>query len=95
VRLRRLTSPNGDTVLLTNAEFNLLAAFLAAPQQVLSRDQLISLSRLHNDEVFDRSIDSQIARLRKKIKPRGEKVSLVRTERGAGYIFTADVEIVH
>jgi two-component system OmpR family response regulator len=94
VRLRRLTSPKGETVPLTNAEFNLLAAFLAAPQQVLSRDQLISLSRLHNDEVYDRSIDSQIARLRRKIEPRGEKVSLVRTERGAGYIFTADVEIV-
>jgi len=94
VRLRRLTSPQGETVPLTNAEFNLLVAFLAAPQRVLSRDQLISLSRLHNDEVYDRSIDSQIARLRKKIEPRGEKVSLVRTERGAGYIFTADVEIV-
>jgi DNA-binding response OmpR family regulator len=81
-------------VLLTNAEFNLLAAFLAAPQRVLSRDQLISLSRLHNDEVFDRSIDSQIARLRKKIDPRGEIAQLIRTERRAGYIFTAHVEIV-
>jgi two-component system, OmpR family, response regulator len=94
VRLRRLTSPKGEKVLLTNAEFNLLAAFLAAPQRVLSRDQLISLSRLHNDEVYDRSIDSQIARLRKKLEPRGEKAWLIRTERGAGYIFTAGVEIV-
>jgi len=93
VRLRRLTSPKGETVLLTNAEFNLLAAFLAEPQRVLSRDQLIGLSRLHNDEVYDRSIDSQIARLRKKIEPRGEKVRLIRTERGAGYMFTAGVEI--
>jgi DNA-binding response OmpR family regulator len=94
VRLRRLISPKGEAVLLTNAEFNLLAAFLAAPQRVLSRDQLISLSRLHNDEVFDRSIDSQIARLRKKIDPRGEIAQLIRTERRAGYIFTAHVEIV-
>jgi DNA-binding response OmpR family regulator len=94
VRLRRLTSPKGEVVLLTNAEFNLFAAFLAAPQRVLSRDQLISLSRLHNDEVYDRSIDSQIARLRKKIEPRGEKARLIRTERGAGYVFTAHVEIV-
>jgi two-component system OmpR family response regulator len=94
VRLRRLTSPKGETVLLTNAEFNLLVAFLAAPRQVLSRDQLISLSRLHNDEVYDRSIDSQIARLRKKIEPGGKKVALIRTERGAGYMFTAGVEIV-
>jgi DNA-binding response OmpR family regulator len=94
VRLRRLMSPKGETVPLTNAEFNLLAAFLAAPQRVLSRDQLIGLSRLHNDEVYDRSIDSQIARLRKKIEARDEKVRLIRTERGAGYIFTACVEIV-
>jgi two-component system, OmpR family, response regulator len=57
-------------------------------------EQLISLSRLHNDEVYERSIDSQIARLRKKIEPGAEKVGLIRTERGAGYLFTAGVEIV-
>src|SRR2546426_2489232 len=50
VRLRRLTAASGDIVVLTNTEFNLLAAFLAAPQRVLSRDQLLGLSRLHNDE---------------------------------------------
>jgi len=94
VRLRRLSSPEGERVPLTNAEFNLLAAFLAAPQRVLSRDQLIGLSRLHNDEVYDRTIDSQIARLRKKLEPRGEQAPLIRTQRGAGYIFTAGVEIV-
>ncbi len=94
VRLRRLTAPAGETVPLTNAEFNLLVAFLAAPQRVLSRDQLIGRSRLHNDEVYDRSIDSQIARLRRKIEPRGEQVRLIGTERGSGYIFTAAVEIV-
>ena len=94
VRLRRLTSPNSEAVLITNAEFNLLAAFLAAPQRVLSRDQLIGFSRLHNDEVYDRSIDSQVARLRRKIEPRDERVRLIRTERGAGYVFTAGVEIV-
>ena len=70
VRLRRLSAPGGNNVPLTNAEFNLLAAFLAAPQRVLSRDQLLSLSRLHNDEVYDRSIDVQVARLRRKIQPR-------------------------
>ena len=94
VRLRRLTSPQGETVPLTNADFSLLVAFLAAPRCVLSRDQLITLSRLHNDEVYDRSIDSQIARLRKKLEPRGEKSRLIQTERGAGYTFTAGVEIV-
>jgi len=91
VRLRRLTSPAGQNVSLTNTEFNLLAAFLSAPQRVLSRDQLIGLSRLHNDEIFDRSIDTQIGRLRRRL---GAKNRMIRTERGAGYVFTADVEVV-
>jgi two-component system, OmpR family, response regulator len=94
VRLRRLTTPAGETVALTNSEFNLLAAFLAAPQRVLSRDQLLSLSRLHNDEVYDRSIDVQVGRLRKKLEAGGPGQTLIRTERGAGYVFTATVETV-
>ncbi len=94
VRLRRLTTPQGETVALTNSEFNLLAAFLAAPQRVLSRDQLLNLSRLHNDEVYDRSIDVQIGRLRKKLEPDASQPRLIRTERGAGYVFTASVEVV-
>jgi two-component system OmpR family response regulator len=94
VRLRRLTSPKNLVVPLTNTEFNLLAAFLAAPQRVLSRDQLLGLSRLHNDEVYDRSIDTQVGRLRKKIESPNSNSELIRTERGVGYVFTADVEIV-
>ena len=94
VRLRRLVAPGGANVPLTNAEFNLLAAFLASPQRVLSRDQLLGLSRLHNDEVYDRSVDVQVGRLRKKIQPGKDCVELIRTERGAGYVFTAPVEIV-
>jgi DNA-binding response OmpR family regulator len=94
VRLRRLCSAEGKVVSLTNTEFNLLAAFLAAPQRVLSRDQLLGLSRLHNDEVYDRSIDTQVGRLRKKLRPARKGGELVRTERGAGYVFTAEVEIV-
>jgi DNA-binding response OmpR family regulator len=95
VRLRRLTTPGGDAVALTNNEFNLLAAFLAAPQRVLSREQLLDLSRLHNDEVYDRAIDVQVGRLRKKIEPPGTHQHLIRTERGAGYVFTATVQAVH
>jgi two-component system OmpR family response regulator len=94
VRLRRLVAPNGETIALTNSEFNLLAAFLAAPQRVLSRDQLLGLSRLHNDEVYDRSIDVQVGRLRRKIQPAKTSSELIRTERGAGYVFTATVEVV-
>jgi DNA-binding response OmpR family regulator len=94
-RLRRLTTPQGETVALTNNEFNLLVAFLAAPQRVLSRDQLLSLSRLHNDEVYDRSIDVQIGRLRKKLEPNASQPRLIRTERGVGYVFVAAVDTVH
>ena len=94
VRLRRLVSPEGKNVPLTKAEFNLLAAFLAGPQRVLSRDQLIGLSRLHNDEVYDRSVDVQVGRLRRKIQPSESSPELIRTERGVGYVFTAPVDIV-
>jgi two-component system OmpR family response regulator len=94
IRLRRLTGPSGENIPLTKGEFNLLAAFLASPQQVLSRDQLLSLSRLHNDEVYDRSVDVQIGRLRKKIQPDENSAELIRTERGVGYVFTGSVEIV-
>jgi DNA-binding response OmpR family regulator len=94
VRLRRLMTPEGETVSLTNSEFNLLVAFLAAPQRVLSRDQLLNLSRLHNDEVYDRSIDVQVGRLRKKLEPDSARPRFIRTERGAGYVFVAPVEIV-
>ena len=94
VRLRRLTAPDGSNVGLTNSEFNLLAAFLAAPQRVLSRDQLLSLSRLHNDEVYDRSVDVHVGRLRRKMQAAKGSAELIRTERGAGYAFVAQVEVV-
>ena len=79
---------------LTNNEFNLLAVFLADPQHVLSRDQLLSLSRLHNDEVYDRSVDVQVGRLRRKMAAASSTRELIRTERGAGYVFIAPVEVV-
>jgi DNA-binding response OmpR family regulator len=94
VRLRRLSGPKGEKIELTNSQFNLLTAFLTAPQRVLSRDQLIGLSRVYNDEVYDRSIDVQIGRLRKKFQSDNAPVALIRTERGAGYVFTAPVEVV-
>jgi two-component system OmpR family response regulator len=94
VRLRRLTSPQGAVIAITNSEFNLLVAFLAAPQRVLSREHLLNASRLHNDEVYDRSIDVQVGRLRKKVQAEQPQTPLIRTERGAGYVFTATVETV-
>jgi DNA-binding response OmpR family regulator len=95
VRLRCLTTPGGECVALTNSDFKLLAAFLAAPGRVLSRDHLLSLSRLHNDEVYEHSIDVQVGRLRKKLEAGGPPArTLIRTERGAGYAFVAAVETV-
>lgn len=94
VGLRRLKSAEGRMVDLTNGEFSLLAAFVSAPQRILSRDQLLELSRLHNAEVYDRSIDVQILRLRRKIEPDPAQPHFIRTERGAGYFFDASVEAV-
>jgi two-component system OmpR family response regulator len=94
VRLRRLTPADAPAVPLTNSEFKLLAAFLSSPQQVLSRDRLLSLSRLHNDEVYDRAIDVQVGRLRKKLERDAKAARLIQTARGAGYAFIAAVEAV-
>jgi DNA-binding response OmpR family regulator len=92
IGLRRLKSPAGATVELTNGEFSLLVAFLSSPQRTLTRDQLLDLSRLHNAEVYDRSIDVQILRLRRKIEADPARPQFVVTLRGAGYLFDASVE---
>jgi DNA-binding response OmpR family regulator len=86
-----LISPEGKAVQLSSGEFSLLAAFLKAPRQILSRDQLLEATRLY-DDVYDRSIDVQILRLRRKIEADPAEPKLIRTERGAGYYFDADVE---
>ena len=92
MRTRRLTSPAGDEVLLTAGEFNLLTAFLRSPQQVLSREQLLLATRMHDEEVFDRSIDVQILRLRRKLEPDPTAPTLLKTERGAGYVLATPVD---
>ena len=89
---RHLTDPKGQRVPLSIAEFNLLLAFCEAPQRVLSRAQLLDLSRLHGDEVYDRSMDVQIFRLRRKLGTDGASRGFIRTERGAGYIFATAVD---
>jgi DNA-binding response OmpR family regulator len=91
--LRRLKSPDGRIVEVTNSEYALLVAFLRAPQRVLSRDQLLESSRLH-DDIYDRSIDVQILRLRRKIEDKANEPKLIRTERGAGYFLDTSVETV-
>jgi DNA-binding response OmpR family regulator len=91
--LRRLKSPDARSVELTNSEYALLVAFLRSPQRVMSRDQLLESSRLH-DDIYDRSIDVQILRLRRKIEQQPNEPRLIRTERGAGYYFDTAVETV-
>lgn len=94
LRLHRLTAPDGRRVDLTNSEFSLLSAFASAPQRVLSRDQLLERSRLHSLEVYDRAIDVTILRLRRKIERDPADPQIIRTERGAGYLFAEPVSVV-
>ncbi len=90
-RARRLTDPNDSPVALTKGEYTLLTAFLDAPQRPLSREHLLQATRIHED-VFDRSIDAQILRLRRKLEPDPSTPRLIRTERGVGYVFMTAVE---
>ena len=90
-RTRRLTDPTGAAVALTKGEYALLAAFLDAPQRPLSREHLLQATRVHED-VFDRSIDVQILRLRRKLERDPSAPRFIQTERGAGYVFAVPVE---
>jgi DNA-binding response OmpR family regulator len=90
---RKLRSPDGRNVELTNSEYALLVAFLKPPGRILSRDQLLESSRLH-DDIYDRSIDVQILRLRRKVEESPNQPKLIKTERGAGYYLDSPVETV-
>ncbi|MEI9965618.1 MAG: response regulator [Caulobacteraceae bacterium] len=85
VARRQLKAPSGVVVLLTPGEFSLLTAFLDHPGRILSRDTLVELVRGYDADVFDRAIDVQISRLRRKLHAHSD-VELIRTVRGAGYI---------
>ena len=89
---RRLESPDGLLVDLTNGEYDLLVAFVERSQRVLSRDQLLDLTRGRSAGPFDRSVDVQVLRLRRKIETDPTNPEIVKTVRGGGYIFTPAVE---
>ena len=95
LRTRRLKQRDGRAVDLTNGEFNLLAALLTAPQRVLTRDQLLEASHVYDNEVYDRSIDVQVARLRRKIEADPSQPVFIVTERGVGYTFDCAVEVLY
>ena len=94
MRSRRLTSPAGKVVPLTKGEFALLSVLVQSPQRVLSREHLLAASHVHDNEAFDRSIDVQILRLRRKIEADPSAPELIKTVRGIGYIFSAPVEVL-
>lgn len=89
---RELTDPGGRGVELTAGEFDLLAALVRRPQQVLSRDDIMDILRGRSADVFDRSIDIQVSRLRRKLDEDPREPRLIRTVRNAGYLFAAAVE---
>jgi DNA-binding response OmpR family regulator len=90
-RGRRLTNSRGEPIALTKGEYALLIAFLDAPQRPLTREQLLQATRIHED-VFDRSIDVQVLRLRRKLETDPAAPPVIQTERGVGYVFALSVE---
>jgi two-component system, OmpR family, response regulator len=90
-RSRRLIPPNGVPVAVSKGEFGLLLAFLESPQRPLSREYLLQATRVHED-VFDRSIDVQVMRLRKKLELDPSSPEIIQTVRGVGYMFALSVE---
>jgi two-component system phosphate regulon response regulator OmpR len=88
---RELRQPSGETVFLTSGEFELLRVFVTHPNRVLSRDQLMDLVKGREWEAYDRAMDTQIVRLRKKIQADAGQPMLIKTVRGAGYIFASNV----
>lgn len=92
---REIIAEDGVATALSTAEFKLLVAFLNHPGHVLSRDQLTDLTKGQSGEVFDRSIDNQVSRLRRKIESDPKNPDLIKTVWGGGYRFTGDVTRGH
>jgi two-component system OmpR family response regulator len=90
-RSRRLTDPQQRPVSLSKSEYGLLLAFLDSPQRPLSREYLLQATRMHED-IFDRSIDVQVLRLRRKLEADPKAPRIIKTERGVGYVFAIPVE---
>ncbi|HZO02316.1 MAG TPA: response regulator [Burkholderiales bacterium] len=95
LRSHQLADGRGREIPLTAMEFDLLKALVAHPNQVLSRDQLLTLTRNREWEPFDRSVDILIARLRRKVEDDPERPSAIRTVRGAGYMFVPSVNLAY
>ncbi|MBX7494828.1 response regulator [Qipengyuania sp. 6B39] len=88
---RKLTDPEGATVPISTAEFRMLRAFCDHPRQVLDRDRLLDLVQGREAQLFDRAVDNQVSRLRRKIEVDSRNPQLIQTVRGGGYRLSADV----
>ena len=88
---RELIDTDGLSISLSTAEFDLLKVFLERPQRVLSRDQLLNLARGREAQAFDRAIDTQVSRLRRKLERDAKNPELIKTVWGGGYLFAAEV----
>ena len=88
---RELRSPDGAIVNLSSGEFSLLRALVERPQRILTRDQLLDMARGPDSDAYDRAIDVQISRLRRKLGDSDGRSELIRTIRNEGYVFNAQV----
>lgn len=88
---RRLTDPEGAVVAISSVEFRLLVAFLEHPRQVLNRDRLLDMVQGREAHLFDRAVDNQVSRLRRKIEADSRNPQLIQTVWGGGYMLAADV----
>ena len=88
---RKLTDPEGVSVAISTAEFRLLRAFLDHPREVLDRDRLLDMVQGRTAHIFDRAVDNQVSRLRRKIEPDRSDPQFILTVRGGGYRFAAQV----
>ncbi len=93
-RTRRLTNTRDENVALTKGEFALLVAFLDSPRRPLTREYLLRATRVRED-IFDRSVDVQVLRLRRRLETDANAPRVIRTERGVGYVFDLPVEKLH
>ena len=88
---QRLTDPEGAVIPISTAEFRMLRAFLDHPRAVLDRDQLLDMVQGREAHLFDRAVDNQVSRLRRKIEDNSKQPHFIQTVRGGGYRFAADV----
>jgi two-component system OmpR family response regulator len=93
-RARHLLDADGAIVFLSGAEYRLLRVFLEHPQRVLTRDQLLGLTQGREADVFDRSIDILVSRLRKRLRDDSREPAFLKTVRSEGYVFTLEVQVL-